>query len=91
MSGASAYGCSGPEPSSSGASINFTFYNHSSASISIGDYTTGGSYQGVTSIGAGGSYTAYTHAGYYWQVNNASGACLGEFNLYSSGSITVVS
>jgi len=90
-SGASSYGCSGPEPSSSGAAVSFTFYNNSNASISVGDYTTGGSYQPVTSIGAHSSYSASTHAGYYWQVNNASGACLGEFNVYSSGSVTVVS
>jgi eukaryotic-like serine/threonine-protein kinase len=90
-SGAESYGCTGPEPSTSGAAVSFTFVNNSSASISVGEYTTGGGYVGEGSVGPGGSYPVSTHVGYFWQVNNAGGSCLGEYSIFSSGSVTVVS
>jgi eukaryotic-like serine/threonine-protein kinase len=90
-SGASSYGCSGPEPSSSGASVTISFSNSSNAPISVGFYTTGGGYAGAGSVGAHSSGSFGTHVGYYWQVNGASGGCLGEFKVFSSASISVVS
>jgi len=90
-SGASSYGCTGPEPSSSGASVTISFTNSSNASISVGFYTTGGGYAGAGSVGAHSSGSFGTHVGYYWQVNGASGGCLGEFKVFSSASISVVS
>jgi hypothetical protein len=90
-SGASDYGCSGPEPSGSGSAVSFTFINNSSSPISIAKYSTGGAYIGEGSVSAGGSAGFSTSTDSYWQVNNAGGGCMGEFNVYGSGSVTVVS
>ncbi len=91
VSGASSYGCSGPEPSASNGGVQFTFENESNASISIGAYSSSSAYEGEGSVAAHSSATFTAQMGSYWQVNNSSGSCLGEFNIYSSGSVTVTS
>ena len=71
--------------------MSFTFVNSSSADISIAEYTTSGGYVPDGTIGPGQSRGGSTYTGYVWQVNNSGGGCLNEFNVFGSGSVSVVS
>jgi eukaryotic-like serine/threonine-protein kinase len=88
-SGASDYGCSPETSSSGGSAVTFDFYNHSSAGVSLSEYTTSGALAGEGSIGTGQSESVTTYPGYFWLVEGSVSGCLGVYGIESSGSVTV--
>jgi hypothetical protein len=70
---------------------SFSFYNNSNASISIGEYTTSGSFASYGSVGAHSSTGVSTYTGFIWAVFSSSGSCLGGFKVTASGGSVTVS
>jgi hypothetical protein len=78
---------------SGGARVSYTFINDSAADVELFEYSTSGALVGEGSIGPGSSDPVSTAVGYFWEPTGQAGLsdCLGEFQIDSSGSLTVVS
>jgi eukaryotic-like serine/threonine-protein kinase len=89
--GASSTACGADASESGGSAATFSVSNQTSAPVYVAMYSTGGAYVGEGEVGAYGSAGYSTYSGYVWVVNNYAQACIGEFDLTSSGGATVVS
>jgi hypothetical protein len=72
-----------------GTAVTFSFVNQSSADVEI--YYLEQDYQAVLedTIGAGGQFSPGTTTDTEWMVGNASGDCLGIYQIDSSGTVSV--
>jgi eukaryotic-like serine/threonine-protein kinase len=88
-SGATGTACIATTSNPTGGGFGFSFVNDSSSSVSIDKFSTGGGLIGEGSIGPHSSagYTAYD--GDSWRVVGASGGCLGQFDVFGAGGVTI--
>ena len=91
VSGGSQLSCAdvGRVASNGGTPANFTFADHSSATIQIAGIDSSGAESGVSTLGPGEVYTANTAAGDYFVVENGGGSCLAVVDVGGSGQATV--
>jgi eukaryotic-like serine/threonine-protein kinase len=91
VSGGTELSCAdvGRVASNGGTPANFTFADHSSATIQIAGIDSSGAESGATSLGPGEVYTANTAAGDYFVVENGGGSCLAVVDVGGSGQAAV--
>jgi hypothetical protein len=92
VSGATAVPCSdigGTGSVPGGTAATFSFVNHSSADLEI--YYLEQDYSAVpeATISAGGQFSPSTTTDTEWMVHNASGGCLGIYQIDSDGAVSV--
>ena len=91
VSGGSEDSCGeiGAVRSASGASVAFSFVDHSSANVQIAEINAGGAVIPEATIAPGGVYTAGTNVGAYWVVENSGGGCLAVVGVDGGGEAVV--
>jgi Protein kinase domain len=91
VSGGSEDSCGdvGAVHSSAGASVEFSFVDHSSANVQIAMINAAGAVLPEATIASGGVYTAGTNVGDYWVVETAGGGCLAVVGVDGSGEAVV--
>ena len=91
VSGGSEDSCGdvGAVHSSAGASVEFSFVDHSSANVQIAMINAAGAVLPEATIASGGVYTAGTNVGDYWVVETSGGGCLAVVGVDGSGEAVV--
>jgi eukaryotic-like serine/threonine-protein kinase len=91
VSGGSELSCAnvGRVASNGGTPANFTFADHSSATIQIAGIDSSGAESGVATLAPGEVYTANTAAGDYFVVENGGSSCLAVVEVGGSGEANV--
>jgi eukaryotic-like serine/threonine-protein kinase len=91
-SGATALPCSdigGTGSVPGGTAVTFSFVNHSSADVEIYYLEQNYTAEPEDTIGAGGQFNPSTTTDTEWLVDNASGGCLGIYQIDSDGAVSV--
>jgi eukaryotic-like serine/threonine-protein kinase len=90
-SGASQQSCGeiGSVKSSDGATVSYTFVNHSSVDIQVAAIDSSGAVEVQATIEPGGESGASASVGSYWVVENSGGGCLAVFEIEGAGQATV--
>jgi hypothetical protein len=72
-----------------GTGVTFSFVNRSSADVEIYYLEPNDSAAPEDTIGAGGQFSPSTTTDTEWMVGNASGGCLGIFQIDGGGAVSV--
>jgi protein kinase-like protein len=91
VSGASGASCGdvGAVQSSDGASVQFSFVNNSSGTVSVDEIGTSGGLQNDATLSPGGQFAIGTYVGVYLVIEKSSGGCLAVFRVTGSGHVTI--
>jgi hypothetical protein len=82
-------GAIGSLRSSSGASVQYTFVNNSSASVAIASIDSSGAESWQSTISPGAEFSASANVGQYWVVQKSGGSCLAVLDIDGGGQATI--